>query len=123
MKTIVKQKNIPFTKSEFKKAFTEVLETFPVKIFNGEADSHSVPLPQAITSISSDLRTVKGQVLEVNQIISGIKRRKKIFDTITNLYDLIKKTTIIKIVGILLGICMATLGSIQVINFIIAWLH
>jgi len=140
--TIKKEKvvsNFPKTREELKSTLHDVLNEFPVMIYNGTEKPHTVTLPEGIKSLSQDVKTVKDKIRDIKQdvgdvkdaqgtmdkkldehteLLSGIKTRKKMTRHLYDLLTLIKKTTFVKVLIGIAAIAAAIEGSIQFISWL-----
>lgn len=82
------EKNILDTKisssSEFVSLIHNALDSYPVLIYNGADEPTMKNMPQAMTSISYDLKNVKTQNIELSSLVEGIKHRKEFVSSFSN---------------------------------------
>ena len=107
------------TREELISSVHSALNSFPVLVYNGEEKPKKVPLPEGIACISEDLRSVKTMTKENSILLTGIRSRKKIIKHFSDLWTLLKKTTIVRVLLVIAGITSMVLGLIQVGGLII----
>lgn len=62
----------------------KALDQYIVPIWNGEAKPIDRPLKEGLTSMSYDVKLLKGQMEENNKILKNTKERKKVVEQFEN---------------------------------------